>query len=113
MAYVTLNMYTDIFSDSDKLETQTELIIFLQIQVLKNLVFPSFTFSIHYRSLRCRILRYSGSEAFVRTPSTTPVLLLCGKNLKKKKNHDILGRLKLFIPSNTVSHDWRWKLIII
>lgn len=43
-AYVTLNMYTDIFSDSDKLETQTELIIFLQIQVLKNLVFPSFTF---------------------------------------------------------------------
>lgn len=46
-AYVTLNMYTDIFSDSDKLETQTELIIFLQIQVLKNLVFPSFTFSIH------------------------------------------------------------------
>lgn len=49
-AYVTLNMYTDIFSDSDKLETQTELIIFLQIQVLKSLVFPSFTFSIHYRS---------------------------------------------------------------
>lgn len=84
-AYVTLNMYTDIFSDSDKLETQTELIIFLQIQVLKNLVFPSFTFPIHYRSLRCRILRYSGSEAFVRTPSTTPVLLLCGKNLKKKE----------------------------
>lgn len=48
-AYVTLNMYTDIFSDSDKLETQTELIIFLQIQVQ---IQPCFSFIYIFHTLQ-------------------------------------------------------------